>query len=113
MDLEQLRTLCLALPHVEECCPFGPECLVYKVGGRMIGLISLEADEPYICLKLEPERAEHLRAHYHGITPGWHMNKRHWSDVYLQRDVPPELIHTLLYESYHLICSLLPLQSNR
>lgn len=110
MDLEQLRTLCLALPHVEECCPFGPDCLVYKLGGRMVAFIPLEADEPYICLKLEPTRAEDLRTRYSGITPGYHMNKRHWSNVYLQRDVPPALLHTLLHDSYHLIRSSLSMR---
>ncbi len=35
MDLEAAIAHCLSQPHVTEEPPFGPEVLVYKVGGKM------------------------------------------------------------------------------
>ncbi|MGX8682236.1 MAG: MmcQ/YjbR family DNA-binding protein [Bacteroidales bacterium] len=37
-----------------------------------------------LALKLPPERNEELRVQYDAITPTWHWNKKHWSDVYYE-----------------------------
>ncbi|WP_179205283.1 MmcQ/YjbR family DNA-binding protein, partial [Mycetocola reblochoni] len=47
------------------------------------------------------------RAHG-GIVPGWHMNKRHWNTVFLDSDVPDELILALVEISHGLVLDALP-----
>ena len=42
MHVEWVRDLCLSFDDVEECQPFGPENLVYKIKGKMFLLISLD-----------------------------------------------------------------------
>ena len=46
MHVEWVRDLCLSFDDVEECQPFGPENLVYKIKGKMFLLISLDDIPP-------------------------------------------------------------------
>ena len=43
MNLADFCAYCLSLPHVEETTPFGPDVLVYKVGGKMFALATPDA----------------------------------------------------------------------
>jgi len=49
---------------------------VYKVMGKMFALTSLDSFES-INLKCDPEIAVELRERYDGVSPGYHMNKKH------------------------------------
>ena len=42
MDVESFREYCLNKPHVTEGTPFGEDVLVFKVAGKMFGLVSLD-----------------------------------------------------------------------
>lgn len=108
MDIEQARELCLSLPQVEESFPFDDVALVMKVAGKMFALIPLDSEKKVIALKCDPDRSEHLRMHYEGITGAFHMNKRHWNSVALDSDVPADLIARLIRHSYALVVSKLP-----
>ena len=59
-------------------------------------------------LKCEPECAVELREQYEGITPGYHMNKKHWNTVAASSDVDHALFIRLIDHSYELIKSSLP-----
>ncbi|SJM20058.1 hypothetical protein PGIN_13-1_01358 [Porphyromonas gingivalis] len=108
IDIEQARELCLSLPQVEESFPFDDVTLVMKVAGKMFALIPLDSEKKVIALKCDPDRSEHLRMHYEGITGAFHMNKRHWNSVALDSDVPADLIARLIRHSYALVVSKLP-----
>jgi predicted DNA-binding protein (MmcQ/YjbR family) len=43
MDIESLRDYCLSKPAAEETLPFGPDTLVYKVGGKIFLICSLNS----------------------------------------------------------------------
>lgn len=89
--------------------PFGPGALVFKVGGRMFALFSGGEDATTVNLKCDPRFAEALRAEHPGaITPGYHMNKRHWNTVRLDAGLPRELVVDLLGHSYTLVVDRLP-----
>ena len=60
------------------------------------------AGKTCVILKCEPLEADFLRQAYHGVTPGWHMNKQHWNTVELNSDVPPEEIKNMVRMSFHL-----------
>lgn len=68
----------LSKPGAEESTPFGPDVLVYKVAGKMFALAVPDDFPARINLKCDPERALALRDEHEAITPGYHMNKRHW-----------------------------------
>lgn len=107
MTLEYFRDYCLALPHVTEDTPFGPDVLVFRVGGKIFALMDLETF-PFVNLKCDPERAVELREQYSGITPGYHMNKTQWNSVSTKGNVPDKLILELARYSYELILGSLP-----
>jgi len=103
MDLPDLIAHCLAKPGAEETTPFGPDHLVYKVGGKMFALTSPDEFPPRVNLKCDPERALELRDRYEAIIPGYHMNKRHWNTVILDGSLPDKLIRELIDHSYQFV----------
>ena len=107
MDLAAVCAHCLSLPHVEETLPFGPDVLVYKVGGKAFALTVPEEFPARVNLKCNPERAEQLRDEHEGIIPGYHMNKRHWNTVVLDGSVPSRLVRELIDHSYALVTASL------
>lgn len=83
MDIVDFREYCLTLPEVEETMPFGDTTLVFKVGGRIFAMVGLDRAD-HIAVKCHPDRALILRERYWQIRPAWHLNKRHWNDVYFE-----------------------------
>jgi predicted DNA-binding protein (MmcQ/YjbR family) len=59
-------------------------------------------------MKRDPARALHLRAEYEGIESGWHMNKEQWNSVYLESDVPGEMIRGLVRHACDRVVAGLP-----
>ncbi len=96
------------LPYAEESLPFGDDLLVFKVKGRIFAILPLDEDEPRVSLKCDPDRCEELRAHYDAVIPGYHLNKRHWNSVYLERDLPADQILHLIRHSYDLVVAKAP-----
>jgi len=103
MFAEDVREVLLAKAHVSEETPFGPEVLVYKVGGKMFALLTIEEVPVRMNLKCDPERSLDLRDRYEGIIPGYHMNKKHWNTLLLDQTLPEKLIHELVDHSYALV----------
>jgi len=106
MNLETYYDYCLSKKGVTEHFPFDEETLVFKVGGKMFALSSLnewEKANPSVNLKCNPEYAEELRAEYDDIKPGWHMSKIHWNTIEINREVPDSLIKELIDHSYELV----------
>ncbi len=106
MNLETFYNYCLSKKGVTEHFPFDEETLVFKVGGKMFVLSSLnewEKGNPSVNLKCNPDYAEELRAEYDDIKPGWHMSKIHWNTIEINREVPDSLIEELIDHSYDLV----------
>ena len=106
MNLQTYYEFCLSKKGVTEHFPFDEEILVFKVGGKMFALSSLnqwEKGEPSINLKCNPERAEELRAQYEGIKPGYHMSKIHWNTIEVNQEVSDSLVAALIDHSYELV----------
>jgi predicted DNA-binding protein (MmcQ/YjbR family) len=104
MHVEWVRDFCLSFDDVEECQPFGPENLVYKIKGKMFLLISLDDIPPRINIKTDPDKSIDLREVYpDNILPGFHMNKKHWNTLVLNTRLSPSLVQALIRESYELV----------
>lgn len=102
MDIERFRSYCLAKPGASEDLPFGPDTLVFRVKGKIFALCDVNEFDG-INLKCDPEKAVDLRERHEGITPGYHMNKKHWNTVATDGRVPDKLILELADHSYELV----------
>lgn len=113
MDLPEAIECCLKMKGAEETTPFGPEVLVYKVAGKMFVLAGFRDEVAELNLKCDPERALELRDRYEGITPGYHMSKKHWNTVALDGSVPGALVREMIGESYALVVAGIPKKQRR
>ena len=98
----------MSFTGAEETYPFSPEATVFKVRGKIFAIASLGSEPPTISLKCEPDLAEQLRADHAAITPGYHLNKRHWNTVAVDGSVPAPLLRDMVEDSYDLVVSALP-----
>lgn len=103
MQLDALRTYCLAKPGATEDMPFGDDVLVFKVMGKMFALTNLARLPAQVNLKCDPARAIDLRERYAAVQPGYHMNKTHWNTVLLDGSLALDLVEELIDHSYELV----------
>jgi predicted DNA-binding protein (MmcQ/YjbR family) len=107
MNIEEFREYCLSKPGASEDFPFGEDTLVFKVGGKMFALTSLDGDFT-ANLKCDPEWAIELRETYPCVIPGYHMSKRHWNTIIFDGSIPDRLVCDWIDHSYELILQGLP-----
>jgi predicted DNA-binding protein (MmcQ/YjbR family) len=105
---DQVIVACLAKPGSAEDYPFGDEVAVFKVGGKIFALVPLAESPASVSLKCDPGLAVGLRQRYPAVTPGYHLNKRHWNTVTLDGSVPEEELLDLIDHSYQLVVASLP-----
>jgi predicted DNA-binding protein (MmcQ/YjbR family) len=111
MNIEQLQEYCLSKPGAEETLPFGPDTLVYKAGGKVFLLTSLDAADLRFNVKCDPDLAQELREQYDCVQPGYHMNKKHWNTIIADGSVPLKKLKEWIDHSYELVVSSLPKKS--
>ena len=109
MNIETLRDYCLQKKAVTEELPFGPNTLVFKIGGKIFALASLDEVPLRVNLKCDPEKAISLREEYpEVILPGYHMNKKHWNTVVMNGSLSDSFTFSLIDHSYDLVLQSLP-----
>ena len=107
MNIEEIRTFALSLhPEVTEDL-FTETALSIRIHGKWFVLIRLETDEPNIAVNMQPDVALELRERYDAIRPAYHMNKEHWSDLFVER-LYDHVIKQLIRQSYTNIVQKLP-----
>jgi len=99
MNIETIREYCISKEGATEGFPFGGDTLVFKADGKIFALLNLEEDLS-INLKCDPVFALELRERYTSVTPGYHMNKKHWNTVRLDGSVPDKEIYSWIDHSY-------------
>ncbi len=107
MNIEQLRSYCLSKAHVEECLPFGPDTLVFKVAGKAFLLVGLDTISLQFNVKCDPEKAQTLREQFSCIVPGYHMNKKHWNTVIVDGTLTFKQLTEHIDHSYDIIWAAL------
>ena len=110
MNIEQVREYTLSLYGVTEDQPFGDDIITFRLEGKIFVCLWLGDDkdsEARLALKLSPERNEELRAQFPAVTPAYHWNKKHWSDVYYEH-LNDMQVEEWIKESYQLVASKLP-----
>jgi len=83
--------------------PFGPDWEVYKVRDKVFMLQTKITGEALIILKATPQDSLALQSGYEEITPGYHMNKKHWITLHPGGNLDRQLVEDLVTESYLLV----------
>ena len=104
MEIDEIRNYALSLPETEECFPFGEDNLVLKTKGKIFIILDLVAFPGTMNYKAKPDDIIEQRDQYpDAIFPGFHMNKKHWNTIHLNRQVPSRFIQDLIFCSYQLV----------
>ena len=113
MDGRQLQERAAAraqeLPGAEMSHPFGEDWDVHKVAGKVFMLFSQVAGTDVVIVKSAPSDAKALVEGMADITPGYHMNKKHWITLNPGgTGLDEQLVDDLVTESYLLVVEKLP-----
>jgi predicted DNA-binding protein (MmcQ/YjbR family) len=107
VNAEELRAYILGKPEAVEEYPFGPGTAVFKVVGKIFALVP---DDPplTVSLKCEPFLATLLRENHPAVTPGYHLNKRHWNTVAVDGRLSDGELCEMIDHSYEQVVKGLP-----
>jgi predicted DNA-binding protein (MmcQ/YjbR family) len=108
MTYEETRSYLLSQPEAWEDFPFGINVAVMKIGKKMFATLAQSGDQASMNLKCDPDEALILRDIFPAITPGYHMNKRHWNTIVLDGSIPAGEIERMIDSSYTLVVRSLP-----
>lgn len=106
MDGERLHRIAgefaLSLPGSELTHPFGEAWDVVKVRGKIFALLTElpRTGIPVVLLKADLQEGEALRGEYAFVSPGYHMNKRHWITLAPHDELDESLVEELVTASY-------------
>ncbi len=106
MTIDEYRNFCLSLKGTTENLPFDETTLVFKIMNKMFALVDID-EYDFVNLKCLPADCEKLRNEYIGISPGYHMNKKHWISVKTDGSINDNMLKELTANSYNLIVSKL------
>lgn len=106
--VETAKEIGLQFPATELTHPFGPEWDVLKVKGRVFLLATEVTGEPMVTVKVEPLDGEGLRMLHPEISPGYHMNKKHWVSIVGGDTVGESALREIVLDSYCLVVAKLP-----
>lgn len=109
MTRDELLAALSAFSGATASYPFDETTRVYKVGGKIFAICGDNDDPVRVSVKCDPDLAEELREQYPNIvTPGYHLNKRHWNTVTLNDSVNDDDLRDWLAHSYDLVFRSLP-----
>lgn len=109
MNIESVREYALSLQHVEERQPFGPDYIVFEIGGKMFLMLMLDdRHNTFYNVKVSPGYGVYLREHYEGVRPAWHMNKVHWLSIDYTTELSDDMQRDIIRQAYELVFASLP-----
>lgn len=101
MTISELLQYCMAKPGAEQSVHSDWKATQIKVSDVLFAMVKeVEDQRPAVALKASPELAELLRQQHRDVRPSQHLNKAHWSTVYLDGSLPDSQIY---YRSMRLI----------
>jgi predicted DNA-binding protein (MmcQ/YjbR family) len=103
MEYQSLVDHLMSKRGVTKDMPFDFETLCFRVRKKIFTLMAWQDDPIVISLKCDPTEAIILRQTYPGITPGYHMNKKHWNTVVIDDRIPEFEIKHMIDNSYDLV----------
>ena len=108
MTPERLSAHLESFPGAIRDQPFGPTVQVFKIAGKMFAILGRRNDRLAVSLKCDPFLSEILRAEHDCITPGYHLNKRHWITIEVDGSLGDDDLLGLVRHSYERVKTKLP-----
>jgi len=106
MDIDWLRDHCLSLAHTTEQIQWG-DALVFKVGGKMYAVASLEPGDTWLSFKCSDENFAEL-IERPGVVPAPYMARAQWVALETETAFPRAELQGLLARAHKLIFAKLP-----
>jgi predicted DNA-binding protein (MmcQ/YjbR family) len=106
MDVEWVRQYCLKLPHTTQTVQWGNH-LVFKVGGKIYAIVSLEPAEYSMSFKCSAEDFADLTERP-GIDPAPYLARAQWVALENDNVMPRQELKALLRSAYQLVFAKLP-----
>lgn len=104
MNYAWIEEYCMAKKAAEKEYKPDWEATLYKIHGKMFAMLSNDAkNKPILNVKSEPTVGQTMRNSYRCIVAGYHMNKEHWNSIYLDGEVPDDVVKNMIDSSYNLI----------
>ena len=104
MDYEWLDEYCTSKRGVQKDFKAEWDATRYMLGGKMFAMQGGDKNgKPIITVKLDPMFGQFLRSQYRDIVPGYYMNKEHWNSLYLEGNVPDEVLKEMLDQAYQIV----------
>ena len=104
MKYEWLNEYCLSKDGALKDYKTEWEATRYLIGDKMFAMQGEDKNKKeIITLKCEPSFGSFLREEYQHVVPGYYMNKIHWNSVYLDGDVPDNILKQMINMSYELV----------
>ncbi|MCQ6562709.1 MmcQ/YjbR family DNA-binding protein [Paenibacillus mendelii] len=108
-DLEDRASIsmaayCLSKEGVHKDYRFGNEPLTVHVGGKIFAFIGCNS----LLLKCDPDWAQQLRQRYESVTPGYHLDSKHWNTVRCDGSIPEAELRRMIDHAYELACNEWP-----
>lgn len=104
MEIDEILAFALSLADTEAYFPFGPDNVVFKTKGKVFLILFLEKVPIWMNYKASPEAIlEQRETYYEYIFPGYHMNKKHWNTLHINKHMQPAIIKNLIQTSYNLV----------
>ena len=114
MKYDWLDAFCQTQPGAVKEYKAEWDAIRFMVGGKMFALWGGDKEgRSIISLKLDPAFGDALRQKYRDIVPGYYLNKVHWNSLYLEGDVPDEIVKTMVCQSHALVFGALPKRVQR
>ena len=106
MDIEDVRTFCLSLPHATEGVQWDND-LLFRVGDKMFACVGLERTPTNISFKVAPEQFDEL-VEREDVTPAPYLARYKWVMLNRLDALEADELRRLLRESYELVLAGLP-----
>lgn len=110
MTISELLQYCMGKPGAEQSVHSDWKATQIKVSDVLFAMVKEVEGRPATSLKTSPELADLLRQQHQDVRPSQHLNKAHWSTVYLDGSLPDSQIYYLVDASYQQAMGLLPEQ---
>jgi len=106
VNIDQLRKICLGFLGTTEQIQW-EDNLLFKVGGKMFAITSLEPARLWLSLKADPEEFAEL-IERPGIIPAPYLARAKWIAIESAEALPQIEVAELLRKSYELVLAKLP-----
>ena len=108
MTISEILQYCMSKPGAEQSVHSDWKATQIKVGDVLFAMVKEVDARTAASLETSPEVADLLRQQHDDVRPSKHLNKAHWSTVFLDGSLPDSQIYYLVDASYQQAVELLP-----